>query len=118
VVSNASAYRDARREACLAATAIGDASKHLQGYLFDALTELEAKDQRLKELSATLTQIASGACTSLHHAEVVAGAVLDEELMRQVRESAECFNRGDLGVPFSQVQAEARARRKSDADEG
>jgi hypothetical protein len=44
---------------------------------------------------------------------VVAAALADEELMRQVRESLAAWRRGERGVPLKELQANERARRSA-----
>ena len=45
-------------------------------------------------------------------AEILKGALADEEFMRATREGVEASLRGEQGVPVRQVQEEARRRRE------
>ncbi len=45
-------------------------------------------------------------------AEILEGALADEEFMRVTREGVEAAQRGEQGVPVRQVQEEARRRRE------
>jgi hypothetical protein len=44
---------------------------------------------------------------------VVAAALADEELMRQVRASLDAWRRGDRGTPLKELQANERAKRSA-----
>jgi hypothetical protein len=72
---------------------------------------LECAKRRIQELKSGLQMIASGKCSDLRHAEVIASAYADDDLMLQLHDSDEAFKRGDLGVPLEELQAEARRRR-------
>ena len=43
---------------------------------------------------------------------VIQATLADDELLDQLRESYAAHQRGERGVPFRQIQAEARARRE------